>query len=893
MTARLLRLVATLTAVSAGPTLGQVPAINAVPNDQRTPAGRLVDGEWHVELEALEAQWRPRGPEGPTVLTPVFAEAGGPPMVPGPLLRFPEGVPVRITVRNRLQRPIEVRGLNDRASAPEPGTPAPPPGVPAFFFAAPLPVAPGDSATVRFTPTREVSSFYFARLVPPPGTQAPRLEIPGGIADEGSFMGGFVVDPQGTAPHPDERVFLITRWGSPEEPGSLNPTWKMMMNGLSWPHTERLHLTVGDTARWRVINASAAEHPMHLHGFYFRVEATGDTQADTVFAPEDRRDVVTEMMQEYAAVRLSWVPERPGNWLFHCHLIRHMGELQRFQAERVDEPDDGHGHNTGTAEAAAPDHDMDMMAGLIVGITVSPRPGEEEEDPSPARRLDLWTGASAGVFGDLPELGFVLQDGAGPPTPDSVVVPGSPLVLRQGEPTEIVVHNRLDFPLSVHWHGLELRSLYDGVGGWSGNPGSVRPPIPPGSSQRVVIEPVRSGTFFYHTHGEPGHELSQGLYGPFLVLGSGESWDRDRDRVFVLGSRGAELDAPPAVNGQVRPAPESFEPGETYRLRFAHISPDEFKEIRLLRDGEPVAWTPLAKDGADLPPRQRTPGPAQMGMGVGEAYDFLWTPEGPGVHVLEVRTEFYPSLGGSVVQRMAFAVGDATDEEVRAATTGTELDVAELTAEERRAYVGTFQGPLVPDPAAGDWILGVWEGEGGLHYSMAPTGALDPDAEYLIPLGADEFTPGRFLEGLMHATALDVVLAFRPGSRDADAVRITQGGEVVFNLERVAGFSPGTESLAALEGVYSPSDAPVEVRVRLDAGETIGGPGLLLTAPQAPEPSRLVPLTATRFLVSGGGAPPGTLVVFDILEDGTGLFRLLSPGQPALEFLRQDAPGGK
>jgi manganese oxidase len=96
------------------------------------------------------------------------------------------------------------------------------------------------------------------------------------------------------------------------------------------------------------------------------------------------------------------------------------------------------------------------------------------------------------------------------PSPDSTRVPGSPLVLTRGEPTEIIVHNRFEFPLSVHWHGLELRSLYDGVGGWSGHPGTTRPPIPPGDSARVLITPRRAGTFMYHIHGEAGHELSQG-----------------------------------------------------------------------------------------------------------------------------------------------------------------------------------------------------------------------------------------------------------------------------------------------------------------------------------------------------------------------------------------------
>ena len=49
-----------------------------------------------------------------------------------------------------------------------------------------------------------------------------------------------------------------------------------MINGLSWPATERLTYHVGETARWRVINLSSQAHPMHLHGFYFEVDSLGD-----------------------------------------------------------------------------------------------------------------------------------------------------------------------------------------------------------------------------------------------------------------------------------------------------------------------------------------------------------------------------------------------------------------------------------------------------------------------------------------------------------------------------------------------------------------------------------------------------------------------------------------
>ena len=46
----------------------------------------------------------------------------------------------------------------------------------------------------------------------------------------------------------------------------------LAINGRSWPYTERIEATVGDSVRWRVINATARPHPMHLHGFYFRID---------------------------------------------------------------------------------------------------------------------------------------------------------------------------------------------------------------------------------------------------------------------------------------------------------------------------------------------------------------------------------------------------------------------------------------------------------------------------------------------------------------------------------------------------------------------------------------------------------------------------------------------
>ncbi len=153
------------------------------------------------------------------------------------------------------------------------------------------------------------------------------------------------------------------------------------------------------------------------------------------------------------------------------------------------------------------------------------------------------------------------------------------------------------------------------------------------------MTPPRAGTFMYHVHSEPGHQLAQGLYGSFLVLPPGEQWDREADRLFLLGSLGAGTDAPPAINGRHDPAPLSLQAGRAYRLRFMHISPDDDKDVRLLDEGEPVTWRAVAKDGADLPPALVREVPAELRIDVGETYDFLWTPE-PGDYTLRVVTTF-------------------------------------------------------------------------------------------------------------------------------------------------------------------------------------------------------------------------------------------------------------
>ena len=581
--------------------------------DYREPIGRIEQGVLRIALDARAAEWRPWGEDGPPILAHVFAADGHAPRVPAPLIRVMAGTPVHVIVRNTFDRPLVVRGLQSHAAA----------GAPAAAADSVL-VAPHGTAEVRFTPLVP-GTFAYRGQVRGAGTTT---RLPGAQEANRPFVGILIVDPAGSAPL-EERFFIIHHWADRALPSSFLPATRFFVNGRSWPHTERLHYQQGDTVRWRIINSTGRPHPMHLHGFHFRVDARGDLRSEHVYPPDERRLAVTEVLQPAHSMRLTWIPERPGNWIFHCHFMRHMSHTQNAPLHG----DAASSHHASVADA-------DLMGGIVVGISVQPAPGHVQPAVASRRRLSLHIGERAKVFGDEPGYGFVLQEGAQPPAADSVRFPGSTLVLRRGEPTEIVVHNRADVPLGVHWHGLELESWADGVPGWSGMAGSTVPAIQPGDSLAVRMTPPRAGTFMYHVHSEPGHQLAQGLYGAFLVLEPGQVRDPDSDRVFLLGSLGVGTDPPPAVNGELEPPPVDMRANRTYRLRFMHISPDDDKRVRLMMGDTIVAWQHVAKDGADLPANQARTIPADLRIHVGETYDVLWTPQQPGDYSLHIETTF-------------------------------------------------------------------------------------------------------------------------------------------------------------------------------------------------------------------------------------------------------------
>src|SRR5260221_2552988 len=228
----------------------------------------------------------------------------------------------------------------------------------------------------------------------------------------------------------------------------------MSINGLSWPHTERLDVVQNDSVHWRVINLTSIDHPMHLHGFYFRIDARGDGARDTLLAAADRRMAVTEMLNPGETMAMSWSPTRPGNWIFHCHFAGHLSHHVAMDTDKgVPAPQNEAHHMTDAPH---------QMYGLVMGIHVAPR-GVVAAAPRDARAIRLIMREKPNVYGTHPGYAFVLGGTPAEANADSLPVPGPALVLERGKPVAVTIVNQSKDRAAVHCHGTELQSYPDGM----------------------------------------------------------------------------------------------------------------------------------------------------------------------------------------------------------------------------------------------------------------------------------------------------------------------------------------------------------------------------------------------------------------------------------------------
>ncbi|MFV0643267.1 MAG: copper resistance system multicopper oxidase [Sphingomonadaceae bacterium] len=264
------------------------------------------------------------------------------------------------------------------------------------------------------------------------------------------------------------------------------------------------------------------------------------------------------------------------------------------------------------------------------------------------------------------DAGYATGKRHGPAVTVNGTLPGPLLRLREGQNLVVDLHNHSSMETSIHWHGLLVPFLMDGV------PGVTMDAVRPGEHFRYEFPVRQSGTYWWHAHTlqEP-----MGHYGPIIIDPAGGDPHRvDRDYVVMLSDWSpmhphtimkklkvgeapfnfqkttatdkyplsaadrrmwarmrmmptdiADVSAPLytyLINGH---GPDdglefAFHPGERVRLRFINGSAMSFFNMRI--PGLPM--TVIATDGQDVRPVEVD----EFQIGNAETYDVIVEPKG-------------------------------------------------------------------------------------------------------------------------------------------------------------------------------------------------------------------------------------------------------------------------
>ncbi len=225
-------------------------------------------------------------------------------MVPGPLIRVTDGEKVKILVKNTLSEPTTIHwhGIqvpNDMDGIPDETQ---------------KPIQPGETFTYEFVAKPAGTYWYHSHF-----DSDKQISV--------GLSGAFIIEPRGgLASRPDiDKVLMLNEWRVIDgQTYAAMPATGMdgnyfTINGKSYPNTETIKAKVGQKIRLRFVGSGQMIHPMHLHGFPFKIVETdgnpvppaAQIMKDTVsVAPGERYDV-------------EFTPDRPGKWMLHCHIPHH------------------------------------------------------------------------------------------------------------------------------------------------------------------------------------------------------------------------------------------------------------------------------------------------------------------------------------------------------------------------------------------------------------------------------------------------------------------------------------------------------------------------------------------------------------------------------------------
>jgi FtsP/CotA-like multicopper oxidase with cupredoxin domain len=101
-------------------------------------------------------------------------------------------------------------------------------------------------------------------------------------------------------------------------PPMKNNKSEFQVNGVPFWNAKPYTAKLGEKQLWIVKNDSDWDHPFHLHGFFFQIV---DEKGQPV-GPLAVKDTVNIPMKTTVRLLVNF-DERPGEWMFHCHILDH------------------------------------------------------------------------------------------------------------------------------------------------------------------------------------------------------------------------------------------------------------------------------------------------------------------------------------------------------------------------------------------------------------------------------------------------------------------------------------------------------------------------------------------------------------------------------------------
>lgn len=143
------------------------------------------------------------------------------------------------------------------------------------------------------------------------------------------MIGMFVIHARNPAPEYQvdrDFVLMLSEWVV--EAGTARPnTVKdsgfnvLTINGKVFPSTRPMVCKTRDKIRMRLGNLGAMDHhPIHLHGFHFRITAT-DGEDIPLSAQWPETTVLVAVGQTR---NIEFIADAPGDWAMHCHMTHHV-----------------------------------------------------------------------------------------------------------------------------------------------------------------------------------------------------------------------------------------------------------------------------------------------------------------------------------------------------------------------------------------------------------------------------------------------------------------------------------------------------------------------------------------------------------------------------------------